>query len=388
MTGLRPRRSWEDDDAVLFRESLRRFLAEELVPHDQRFREQKMVDRALWLKAGELGFLCPSIPAEYGGSGGNYAFEAVIAEELSYAGSTSFGQGVHCNIVAHYILAFGTEAQKRRWLPGMCSGTMIGAIGMTEPGGGSDLQSLRTRAVRDGDHYVINGSKTFITNGAAADLVIIAAKTDPSRGAKGISLIVAETADLPGFRRGRNLGKIGMHGSDTAELFFDDIRVPAENLLGAEGQGFAQMMTQLPQERIGIAIGAQAMLEKAVEITTTYVQERKAFGKPLLDFQNTRFKLADCLTVARVSRAFVDQCIEKHIKGELTGAEASMAKLWCTEQQGRVLDECLQFHGGYGYMDEYLIARLYADARIQRIYGGANEIMRELIARSLPAVAG
>ena len=389
MSGLRPRRPWEDEDAALFRENLRRFLADELVPHDERYRDQKMVDRSLWLKAGELGFLCPSIPAEYGGGGGDYAFEAVMAEELSYAGSTSFGQGVHCNIVAHYILAFGTEEQKDRWLPGMCSGAMIGAIGMTEPNGGSDLQSLRTRAQVDGDHYVINGAKTFITNGAAADLVIVAAKTDPAMGARGITLIVVETAGLEGFRRGRNLDKIGMHGSDTAELFFDDVRVPVANRLGgADGQGFAQMMTQLPQERIGIAIGAQAMLERAVEITTTYVQERKAFGKSLLDFQNTRFKLADCLTAARVSRAFIDECVGKHMRGELSSAEASMAKMWCTEQQGRVIDDCLQFHGGYGYMNEYLIARLYADVRIQRIYGGANEIMRELIARSLPAMAG
>lgn len=384
MYDLRARRPWEDDDAVQFRQTVRRFLAAEAVPRDAQWRKQKRVEREFWLQAGELGFLCPSLPEAVGGSGTSFAFEAVIEEELGYAGITSLaGRAVHGPIAAHYILRYGTAQQCQRWLPGMSAGQLIGAIGMTEPGGGSDLQALRTTARRDGDDYVIDGSKTFITNGHNADVIVLAAKTDTSQGARGISMIVLETADLAGFRRGRNLDKIGMHGSDTAELFFDSVRVPAGNLLGEPGQGFVQMMESLPQERLAIAVGAQAMMERAIEITVEYVNQRQVFRQPLMDFQNTRFVLAECLTIARVTRAFVDQCIAQHIAGELSTVDASMAKAWATDRECEVLDRCLQLHGGYGFMDEYAIARMYSDARVQRIYGGANEIMKELIARAL-----
>ncbi len=383
MYDLRPRRSWEDDDAVMFRDSLRRFLAAEAVPRDAQWRENKSVDRDFWLAAGALGFLCPSLPQAYGGSGTSFAFEAVIAEELGFVGITSVGHGVHSPIAAHYVLRYGTPAQCLQWLPRMASGELLGALAMTEPGGGSDLQAIRTSARLEDGHYVINGAKTFITNGHNADLIVLAVKTDPAQGAKGVSMLVVETKDLPGFRRGRNLNKIGMHGSDTAELFFDEVRVPAGNLLGEEGQGFVQMMESLPQERIYIALTGQSMMERAVEITAEYVRERHAFKQSLMDFQNTRFQLAECLTMARVTRAFVDQCVDQHIRGELSAADASMAKYWTTDRQCEVMDKCLQLHGGYGYMDEYLIARMYADSRIQRIYGGTNEIMKELIARSL-----
>ncbi|WP_042339025.1 acyl-CoA dehydrogenase family protein [Paraburkholderia ferrariae] len=383
MYDLRSRRSWENDDAVQFRDSLRRFLATEAVPRDPTWREQKRVDRDFWRQAGELGFLCPSLPVEYGGSDTNFSFEAVIEEELGYAGITSFGHAVHGPIAAHYILRYGTPEQCLRWLPGMASGELIGAIGMTEPGGGSDLQAIRTTARRTGDRYVINGSKTFITNGQNADVIVLAVKTDPSQGARGVSMIVLETNDLAGFRRGRNLHKIGMHGSDTAELFFDDVRVPIGNLLGEEGQGFIQMMESLPQERLAIALGAQATMERAIEITVEYVNERQAFRQTLMDFQNTRFQLAECLSNACVNRAFIDQCVTQHVSGGLSTVDASIAKAWSTDRQCEVLDKCLQLHGGYGFMEEYPIARMYADARVQRIYGGANEIMKELIARAL-----
>lgn len=384
MYDLRPKRPWETDEVVMFRDAVRRFIATEAVPRDAHWRKQKFVDRDFWLQAGELGMLCPSMPEAYGGSGGNFALEAVMGEEMAYAGITSFMQAIHGGIVAPYINHYGTDAQKRRWLPKMATGEYVSAIAMTEPGGGSDLQAIRTTAAQDGDHYVINGAKTFITNGHVADLVIIAVKTNPAEGGKGITLVVAEVDNLPGFRRGQNLDKIGIHGSDTAEMFFDDMRVPVANRLGdEEGQGFVQMMQQLPQERLGIALAAQAMMEHAIEITVAYVHDRKAFKKSLIDFQNTRFKLAECLTTARVSRAYIDDCIARHIRGELSTVDASMAKLWCTDKQCQVIDECLQLHGGYGYMDEYLIARMYADVRVQRIYGGANEIMKEIIARSL-----
>jgi acyl-CoA dehydrogenase len=383
MYKLREKRSWETEDVAQFREALRRFLDAEAVPKDLRWRSQKIVDREFWNHAGELGFLCPSLPEKYGGSGTNFAFEAVISEELGHTGLTSFQQAVHGPIAAHYILRYGTDEQCQRWLPNMASGKAIGAIGMTEPGGGSDLQSIRTTARREGDWYVINGSKTFITNGHNADLIVLAVKTDASQAGKGISMIVVETHELSGFRRGRNLDKIGMHGSDTAELFFDEVRVPTVNLLGTEGQGFAQMMESLPQERLAIALGAQAAMERALQLTAEYVNERKAFGQELMGFQNTRFELAECLSAVRVTRAFVDQCVEQHIRGELSTVDASIAKAWVTDRQCEVLDRCLQLHGGYGYMEEYLIARMYSDARIQRIYGGTNEIMKELIARSL-----
>jgi acyl-CoA dehydrogenase len=379
---LRPRRPWETEEAALFRAALRRFLTDEALPREERWRAQNFVDREFWQMAGEIGALLPSIPEDFGGSGGDFAFEAVIAEELGYCGLTSFQQLIHGTIVAHYLLAYATAEQKARWLPQMASGAMIGAIAMTEPGAGSDLKALRTTARRDGDSYVINGSKIFITNGIMADLVIVACSTDPARGAKGISLLVLETADATGFARGRNLHKIGMKGSDTAELFFEDVRVPAENLLGGiEGQGFIQMMTQLPQERLGVAVGAQAMSEHGIELTLDHARDRAAFGGRLLDLQVPRHMLADCLREVRVSRAFVDDCIARHIAGTLGPADASMAKLHTTEMQSRVLDACLQLHGGYGFMEEYRIARMFADSRVQRIYAGANEIMKEIIAR-------
>ena len=350
MYDLRPKRPWETEEVAMFRDTVRRFLATEAVPRDEHWRQRKFVDRDFFRQAGELGMLCPSMPEEFGGSGGNFALEAVIGEELSYVSMTSFMQNVHGGIVAPYLAHYGTEEQKRRWLPKMCSGEFIGAIAMTEPGCGSDLQAIRTTARRDGEHYVLNGSKTFISNGYQADLVIVAAKTDAAQGAKGVTLIVIETAGLEGFRRGRNLDKIGMHGNDTAELFFDEVRVPVANRLGAEeGQGFVQMMQQLPQERLAIAVGAQAMMERAIEITVAYVHDRKAFKKSLIEFQNTRFKLAECLTTARVTRSFVDDCVARHMRGVLSTVDASMAKLWCTEKLGQVVDECLQLHGGYGY---------------------------------------
>jgi len=376
--------AWTNDELAMLREAAARFFASEAVPHEARWEEQHHVDRDFWNRAGAAGLLCPSIPEEYGGAGGDFRHEAVIYEEQTRALVSSFGNGVHSGIAAHYVLAYGTEAQKQRWLPKLASGELVAAIAMSEPGAGSDLQSVRTRAVRSGDDYVIDGAKTFITNGWLADLIVLVAKTDPALGGKGISLVVVETRDLAGFRRGRILEKIGMHGQDTAELFFDGARVPAANLLGGlEGQGFAQLMQQLPQERLIIAVQALAGMERAVELTAEYVKGRKAFGRHLIEMQNTRFKLAECATVARIGRVFVDDCIVRHVAGTLDTATASMAKWWCTQKQCEVVDECLQLHGGYGYMREYPISRLFVDARVQKIYGGSNEIMKELIARSL-----
>lgn len=371
-------------DLDQLRELARTFFAKEVVPHQERWAEQKQVDRGFWNKAGELGLLCLSIPEEYGGGGGTFAHEAVLLEEQAWCGDSSWGNSVHSGIVAHYINSYGTDEQKRRWLPGMASGEYVGAIAMSEPGGGSDLQNIKTRALRDGDEYVLSGSKTFITNGVQADLVIVVAKTDPSQGATGISLLVVETAQAPGFRRGRVLDKVGMKGQDTAELFFDDVRVPAANLLGTgEGQGFIQLMQQLPQERLIIAVASVAGIEAAVDLTLAYVKDRTAFGRELIKFQNTRFKLAECATEARVTRAFVDQCVQDHLEGRLDVPTAAMAKWWSTERLCQVVDECVQLFGGYGYMTEYPIARAWADARVQKIYGGTNEIMKEIIARSL-----
>ena len=380
------RSPWMTEELDIFRDSLRRFIAAEFTPKLERWSEQKMPDREAWRAAGEVGMLCPSIPEDYGGAGGTFAHEAVVIEELEHGGATGFAVGytVHSAIVAHYLLAYGSEEQKRRWLPKMASGEFVGAIAMTEPGGGSDLQGLRTRAARNGNAYVLNGQKTFITNGQLADLVIVAAKTDPSQGARGISLFVVETGEADGFRRGRNLDKIGLHMSDTAELFFDDVTVPPENLLGGEeGRGFYQMMEQLPQERLGLSVGAVAAMERAVRLTADYVKERKAFGKPLAEFQNTAFTLAERKTEAFIARVFVDHCIERLIAGDLDTVTASMAKWWTSEKQVQTADACLQLFGGYGYMREYPIANMFVDARVQKIYGGANEIMKVLIARSL-----
>ncbi len=378
------RSGWLNGELDQLRELARTFFAKEAVPHIERWAKQQQVDRDFWNKAGDLGLLCVSIPEEYGGGGGTFAHEAVLLEEQARAVESSWGNAVHSGIVAHYLLAYGGEEQKRRWLPKLASGEYVGAIAMTEPGTGSDLQAITTRAIRQDGEYVVTGSKTFITNGAQADLVIVAAKTDPSLGAQGVSLVVVETRDLPGFRRGRVLDKIGLKGQDTAELFFDEVRVPAGNLLGdAEGQGFVQLMRQLPQERLIIAVTAVAGAERAIELTLQYVKERTAFGKPVMTFQNTRFTLAELATKATVTRTFVDSCIERHLAGQLDVGTAAMAKWWSTQVGCEIIDECVQLFGGYGYMTEYPIARMYADARVAKIFGGTNEIMKELISRFL-----
>ncbi|MFT6457864.1 acyl-CoA dehydrogenase family protein [Pseudophaeobacter arcticus] len=378
---------WMDDELTMLQESLRDFYAKEMVPHEERWQKQGHIDRDFWNKAGEFGLLCASVPEEYGGMGGDFRHEAVITtEQFRAAGFSGFGNSVHSQICAGYILDYGSEAQKKRWLPKMASGEMVCAIAMTEPGTGSDLQNIKTTARLEGNEYVVNGSKTFITNGQQADLVIVVAKTDPSLGSKGISLIVVETAEAPGFARGRNLEKLGLKSQDTSELFFDTVRVPAENLLGGtEGQGFYQLMKSLPQERLVVALGGAAAMDKALEETVAYTAERRAFGKLLLEMQNTRFKLAEVKTVAHIARVFLDDCVAKHLRGELDATTASMAKWWVTQMQCDCMDECLQLFGGYGYMSDYPISTMYADARVQKIYGGSNEIMKELIARSLTA---
>ena len=379
------RASWMNEELDLLRDSTRKFFAAEMAPNEERWQQQGQIDRGFWNKAGDMGILCASVPEEYGGMGGDFRHEAVIIDEQFRAtGVSGFGNTVHSQICAGYILAFGTEDQKKRWLPKMATGEMVCAIAMTEPGTGSDLQEIKTTAKLDGNSYVLNGSKMFITNGLQADLVIVVAKTDPGAKAKGISLMVVETEGLDGFRRGGKLDKIGMKSQDTAELFFDDVRVAPENLLGGEeGKGFAQLMQSLPQERLVIAVGSTAVMEKALEETVAYTAERKAFGQRLLDMQNSRFRLAEVKTIATISRVFVDHCIEQHVAGNLDNVTASMAKWWCSQMHCDVVDECLQLHGGYGYMMEYPIAQMYADARVQKIYGGSNEIMKELIARSL-----
>lgn len=378
---------WMTEELNILREQVRRFLEREFVPHREAWEKAGVVDRDAWRKAGAAGLLCASIPEAYGGGGGTRAHDVVISDEIGRAGlSGGFGagNGVHSNIVAHYLLAYGTEEQKQRWLPGMASGDLIGAIAMTEPGTGSDLQSVRTTARRDGGDYLINGQKTFITNGQNADLVFVVAKTDTGEGAKGVSIIVVEIGKTTGFRRGRNLEKIGMHAQDTSELFFDDVRMPVDNLLGGvEGQGFKQLMVQLAWERLSCSFGAVGAMERAVELTVDYVKERKAFGQPIMSFQNTQFKLAEAKTQAVIARTFVDELMVRLLAGSLDPATAAMAKWWTTDTQCKVIDECLQFFGGYGYMTEYPIARMYADARVQKIYAGTNEVMKMLIARTL-----
>jgi acyl-CoA dehydrogenase len=374
---------WLSDDVRLFRKTVRQFIQETFVPHQDRWREQQRPDAEAWTAAGRAGMLLTDVPEEYGGGGGSFAHEAIVLEELVHAG-VHFGSSIQ-SIVGHYILAYGSEEQKRTWLPRMAQGELVGAIAMSEPAAGSDLQGIQTTARRDGEHYVINGSKTFITNGGHASLVCLAAKTDPRvTGLKGISLIMVETKGLSGYRVGRSLEKVGMHAQDTCELFFDDVRVPASNLLGpAEGKGFSQMMDRLVYERLTVGVTAVAMAEHAVAITTNYVKERTAFGKPLIEFQNTRFKLAECKTATQVGRVFLDNCIERFMAGGLDDVTAAMAKYWLTDWQCRIVDECMQLHGGYGYMTEYPIARMWTDSRVQRIYAGTNEIMKELIACSL-----
>jgi acyl-CoA dehydrogenase len=381
---LTQRSSWFTEDLNDFRDLAHTFCQKELAPNQERWGQAKQVDRELWNKAGEVGLLCLSVPEEYGGGGGTFAHEAILLEEQARAGDEAWGNAVHSGIVAHYVNGYGTEEQKRRWLPKLASGELVGAIAMTEPGTGSDLQNIKTRAIRDGDSYVINGAKTFITNGAQAGLVIVVAKTDPGEKARGVSLIVVETEGAEGFRRGRVLDKIGMHGQDTAELFFDDVRVPAGNLLGVEeGQGFIQLMQQLPQERLLIGVTAVAGMAAAVELTIRYTKERTAFGREVFGFQNTKFTLAECATEVAVSKAFLDQCIERHLRGELDVTGAAMVKWWTTDRLSRVADECLQLFGGYGYMSEYPISRLWTGARVGRIFGGTNEIMKDIISRTL-----
>ncbi|WP_342722583.1 acyl-CoA dehydrogenase family protein [Bradyrhizobium sp. B097] len=378
------RSSWMTEELDTFRDQFRKFLAKDLLPHAEKWREQKLVDRSAWRALGEMGALLPSVPEAYGGLGASFAYEAAVLDDLeSTVPELTTGVSVHSAIVAHYIVNYGSEEQKKRWLPKMASGEMVGAIAMTEPGTGSDLQAVKTTAKKQGNSYVINGQKTFITNGQAADLVIVVARTG-APGAKGISLIVVETAGAEGYRRGRNLDKIGLHASDTSELFFDNVTVPPENLLGGEeGNGFVQLMQQLPQERLSLAIGAVASMERAVKITAEYTKARTAFGKPLIEFQNTAFTLAERKTEAMIARVFVDWCVERLVAGDLDTVTASMAKWWCSQKQVETADECLQLHGGYGYMQEYPISRMFVDSRIQKIYGGTNEIMKVLIARSL-----
>ncbi|MBZ0163433.1 MAG: acyl-CoA dehydrogenase family protein [Notoacmeibacter sp.] len=375
---------WKTEDVSMLQDMATKWLEAEIAPRYEEFEKAEIFDRECWRRAGEAGLLGASAPEAYGGSGGSYAHESVIIEAISHVGVDGFGIGLHNAIVMPYIVHYGSEEQKKKWLPKMASGEMIGAIAMTEPGAGSDLQGIKTTARKDGNHYVINGSKTFITNGQLADLIIVVTKTDPAAGAKGTSLIIVETGEVEGFERGRNLDKVGLKSNDTSELFFNNVRVPTANLLGhEEGLGFIQLMQQLPQERLMIGAGAIAMIERAIALTTDYVKERKAFGRSIIEFQNTQFKLAELKTEATIGRTFYNYCTAEHLEGRLTPELASMAKLWLTDLQCKVMDECLQLHGGYGYMNEYPIARMWRDSRVQRIYGGTNEIMKLLIARSL-----
>ena len=379
-----PHRRVYDEEHNQFRETVRRFAASKIAPDFQRWEDAGIIERSLWSAGGAAGLLCPQVPEELGGAGGDFRHNAVVIEELSYSGfagpATDFS--VHSDVCCGYLLSYGSSEQKRKWLPRMVSGETVCAIAMTEPGTGSDLQGIRTRAVREGDDYVISGQKTFISNGQMCDLVIVVVRTTPEGGSRGMSLILVE-ADRPGFRRGKNLEKLGHLSSDTSELFFDDVRVPAANVLGAEGGAMGALMSELPQERLTIALHSIAAAQKAFDLTRDYVRQRHAFGSPIGSFQNTRFKLADLKSDLAVGWAYADQCLREHIDRELTTYAASTAKLWITEMHGRVVDQCLQFFGGYGFMREYEICRLYADARVLRIYGGTSEIMRELISRNL-----
>ncbi len=376
--------SWKTSEVELFEEQAFKFFYRELAPHMSAWRKQGRIDRWAWEKTGQNGLLCISIPEEYGGAGGTFAHEQVFIEQQIRAGIEGFGAAFHNCVVAPYILRYGTEEQKKRWLPRMAQGELIGALGLTEPEAGSDLQAIRTTAVKQGDDYIVNGQKTFITNGQNANIIVLMVKTNPQEGAKGVSLIVIETDEVDGFERGRNLEKMGNKAQDTSELFFNNVRVPIENLLGGEEeQGFAQLMQQLPQERHQLAVKGIANIERALDLTVEYVKERHAFKKPLISFQNTQFKLAECKAKATMARVFVDHCTEQLIAGSLDTTTASMAKLVLTELENEIIDECLQLFGGYGYMSEYPISRMYADSRVQRIYGGTNEIMKLLIARSL-----
>ncbi|MEO1475504.1 MAG: acyl-CoA dehydrogenase family protein [Pseudomonadota bacterium] len=377
--------AWRDDEEMnIFSDAVGQFFERECAPHVQDWRKAGIVPRDVWYKAGEAGLLCASMPEEYGGAGGDFRHEAIIIEQQQWKGIDGFGISLHNAIVAPYIHHYGSEEQKQRWLPKLATGELVCAIAMTEPGTGSDLQAIKTTAIKDGNGYTINGSKTFITNGQTADLILVCAKTDPNEGAKGISIMVVETEEVEGFKRGKNLEKVGQHAADTSELFFNDVKVPASALLGPEeGQGFIQLMQQLPQERHIIGLQGIGMIERAINETVAYVKQRKAFGGTIMDFQNTQFKLAECKTEATVAKVFADHCTELLLKGELDASTASMSKYWISDLQCKIIDECLQLHGGWGYMDEYPIAQMYADARVQRIYGGANEVMKLLIARTL-----
>ena len=375
--------TWANEELDAWRESVARFVEDEVAPADAKAREQGHLDPSFWRRAGELGMLCTDIPDTFGGAGGDFRHEAVVHEELARRSLLSLNTGVH-SIAAHYFLNHGTPQQKEAFLPRMVTGELVGALAMTEPGAGSDVQAIRTRAQRHGDEWVLNGSKTFISNGYLAGVILVLAKTDPNAGAKGISIFIVETAKAPGFRVGKLIDKIGLKGQDTTELFFDDMRLPANALLGGiEGRGFAQAMGDLPYERTIIGVSSVAAMEGALAATLVYVRERQVFGQRLADLQNTKFKLAEIATQVKVSRVFIDDCIKRLAAGTLDTATASMAKLWCSEAQARVVDECLQLFGGYGYTTEYMISRMYTDARIQRIYGGTNEIMKEVISRAL-----
>lgn len=372
------------EEKELFRDSVRKFLDKEVEPHYEQWEEDGIWPREVWTRLGENGFLCVDVPAEYGGYGASFELSSAIVEELSRAGYGALASAVsvHSDIVTPYILHLGTEQQKQQWLPKMVTGESVGAIGMTEPGAGSDLQGMATSAIKDGDDYVINGQKTFITNGQHCDVIVLATKTDPKLGARGMTLFTVDCG-LDGFERGRNLEKMGMHSADTSELFFQDVRVPASDILGGEGQGFTNLMNELQRERLILGVGGVASADGMLDITVEYVKQRKAFGEPISSFQNTRYVLADMRTEIELNRAMVEKYSERFMAGELTAAEASMCKLAATEMQGRVADRCLQLFGGYGYMKEYPISRFYVDARIQRIYGGTSEIMKELISRDM-----
>lgn len=378
-----PTPTWMDADLELYRSSVRRFVETEIAPYEDKWRKQQHVDRELWNKAGELGLLLADVPEQYGGAGGDFRHMAILFEEQAYAGDRALGTHVHA-IAAHYILNQGTEEQKQKYLPKLASGEMVGAIAMSEPNAGSDLQGTRTKAVKDGDDYLISGSKIFISNGYLADLIVVVAKTDPTAGSKGVSLFLVETRNVEGFKVGRILEKLGQKGQDTCELYFDEVRVPASALLGGvEGKGFAHLMTELPYERLMLGVSAIASIERAIALTVDYTKQRKAFGKTLFEMQNTRFVLADVQAQAVMARAFVDQCIIQIDQGKLDTVTASIAKLTLSELECSVIDRCLQLFGGYGYMLEYPITQMYADARVQRIYGGSSEIMKEIIARAL-----
>ncbi|MEZ5709075.1 MAG: acyl-CoA dehydrogenase family protein [Blastomonas sp.] len=372
------------EDHEAFRDTVRRFMQEEIAPNAQKWAEDKIVPREIWPKAGELGLLCPTVPEEYGGLGLDFGYNAIVDEEAAYNGRATTGFSLQSDIVTNYLVSYGSEEQKKKWLPRMVAGETITAIAMTEPGTGSDLQGMRTTAKKDGNHYVINGSKTYITNGQNADLILVCAKTNPDaeKAWQGISIILVE-ADREGFERGRNLDKIGQDEADTSELFFNDVRVPMTNCLGEEGKGFIYLMSELPQERLSIAVSAQASAQRAYDDTVAFVKDRKAFGKPVFDFQNTRFVLADLKTKLQVGWAHLDWALARHLKRELTNEEGAAAKLWHTDLQWEVMDKCLQLHGGAGYMNEYPIARAWRSARVTRIFGGTNEIMKELIGRTL-----